>query len=79
MNPKREMIAEQDDFHLRYMRARIEEFNELRKQGKRTLRVRIEEVERIMMENYSLHVTIRMQAQRLSDMAMHSFIQRVDS
>lgn len=68
------LLKDQEDFHLRYMQRRIEELNEIRRNGKRTMRVRLEEVERIMLENYSLHIAIRQMSQRISDMSMSTFM-----
>lgn len=63
------ILEKQEDFRLRCMQKRIEEFSEMRRNGKRTMRVRLEEVERIMIENYSLHLTVRQMSQRLNDMS----------
>lgn len=52
------LLGLEDDWELRYRRKRIEEFYEMRKNGRRTVHLRIEEMEQILLENLSLQVQV---------------------
>ena len=52
------LLGLEDDWELRYRRKRLEEFYEMRKNGRRTVHLRIEEMEQILLENLSLQVQV---------------------
>lgn len=47
------LLKDQEDYHTRYIKRTMENIQDMRRQGRRTIRIDLDQLEYLLMENFS--------------------------